>query len=136
MVNEEKSLGDAVVDRKTEQPYKVVHLYDVDYLVDESHTVVLQADRAPALADMQAVAKRFNELTAWRKLRSEILEAINLLAHPKFTTDAAGHIQYYVTKSDVAFARSLAAKTASIESAKRPISDETINGQASETNQV
>jgi hypothetical protein len=129
-INEDKNLGDAVVDRETEQGYRVIHLYDMDYMVDEAYLVVLQADRAPSVEDMKSVASRFNELRAWRALRDEIVDAVKLLAHPKFTTDEAGHIQYYVTKSDVAMARALLPKLEATESAKRPISDRGTDGQA------
>jgi len=129
--NEANHIGETVEDRETERPYRVIHLFDVDYMVDESHLVILQADRSPSLADMEAVARKFNELFAWRKMRDEILDAIKLLAHPKFNTDASGHIQYYVTKSDVAFARSLLPRIETIESAKRPTLDHGTNGQAS-----
>jgi len=35
----------------------------------------------------------------------ELRECVELLAHPKFITDGSGAIRYYVTKSDVQFAR-------------------------------
>lgn len=37
----------------------------------------------------------------------DMREVIELLAHPKFTTDEAGNIHYYVTKSDVEAARKI-----------------------------
>lgn len=39
-----------------------------------------------------------------------VIDALKLLAHPKFTTDDEGRIHYYVTKSDVEFARTLIAR--------------------------
>lgn len=42
-------------------PYYVTNLYDVDYLLDENRIVILQGNRAPSVADMEAVAKRFNQ---------------------------------------------------------------------------
>lgn len=45
-------------------PYRVANLYDIDYLLDEHRVVFLQANRAPSVADMKAVARRFNALVA------------------------------------------------------------------------
>lgn len=134
--DEAKNLGKGVVDRGTEQGYRVIHLFDVDYMVDEARIAILQADRAPSVEDMKSVARKFNELLTWRALRGEIMDAVKLLAHPKFTTDANGHIQYYVTKSDVGMARALLPRLQATESAKPPISAREIDGQASETKSV
>lgn len=42
--------------------YKVVNLYDCNYLVDENSVVILQASRPPSVADMKGIAKRLNQL--------------------------------------------------------------------------
>lgn len=44
--------------------YRVVNLYDTDYLIDGQHVVVLQASRAPSVEDMKGIAKKFNALDA------------------------------------------------------------------------
>lgn len=46
-------------------------------------------------------------ITAKLALWGDITDAVKLLAHPKFTTDERGQIIYYVTRTDVEFARSL-----------------------------
>jgi hypothetical protein len=53
--------------------------------------------------------RRKREAVTAAKMASldEALETLLLLAHPKFTTDEAGNILYYVTKSDVETARDL-----------------------------
>lgn len=43
-------------------------------------------------------------------LFDEMSEVLKLLAHPKFTTNDQGQIHYYVTKSDVEAARTIAGK--------------------------
>ena len=44
-------------------------------------------------------------------LSGDVIDALKLLAHPKFTTDEAGRIHYYVTKSDVELARKVLSQT-------------------------
>lgn len=56
--------------------------------------------------------KREAVTAAKMALLDEVLETLLLLAHPKFTTDEAGNILYYVTKSDVESARDLLSRAA------------------------
>lgn len=67
----------------------------------------VEAGRKGARAMWQKRRKREAEIAAKIALWDEVVELLGLLAHPKFTTDDQGRIQYYVTKSDVEAARVL-----------------------------
>lgn len=60
--------------------YFVTNLYDVDYLLDGNRIVVLQGNRAPSVADMEGVARRYNELAALREAARHALNTIALEA--------------------------------------------------------
>ena len=54
-------------------------------------------------------------ITAKLALWGDITDAVKLLAHPKFTTDDAGQIHYYLTRMDVEFARSLLERIVAVD---------------------
>jgi hypothetical protein len=58
--------------------------------------------------------KREASTAARMALWDEVLEVLQLIAHPKFTTDEARNILYYVTKSDVETARDLLSRATAI----------------------
>lgn len=73
-------------------------------------------------------AGRKGAASAWRNRRAkeaaiaaklalwpDLTEAVKLLAHPKFITDDQGHIRYYVTQSDIEFARALLTRITELE---------------------
>lgn len=78
--------------KTVEERYHVTNLYDVDYLLDENHVVVLQGNRPPTVADMEGIARRYNFYDALRAAAEAALEAqVQLNGHcdhePRYAED-------------------------------------------------
>lgn len=71
--------------------YKVTNLYDCDYLLDENHTIILQANRPPSVRDMECVANRFNQLDALRAAAKHALERIEAMYNANLYTSSMNY---------------------------------------------
>lgn len=65
------------IEEATKRRYRVVNIYDVDYLIDENSVVVLLATRAPSVVDMEAVAKIFNERDAFIDQNAKLQQRVD-----------------------------------------------------------